>query len=307
MTDRSTTQRPTPERTAPERPTPERTAGERTAGERTVLERATTSSAAGADRAAGGRLDTLAPLTPNAWLRFDLIGRMLPDGIRDVLEIGCGQGALGARLALRYRYLGVEPDPESYAVAARRMAGVGGTGEIRNATVETLDARGFDLICAFEVLEHIEDDAAAVTGWAARLRPGGWLMLSVPAHQRRFGPADHMAGHFRRYDPDVMTALLARCGFSDIEVREYGTPLGYLLEAARNAVGRRRKARLGSMSVQERTAGSGRLLQPSGGAYGVAARWGTAPFRIVQRAFPRTGTGLVVRARLAAGTPAEGA
>ncbi|GIH20969.1 class I SAM-dependent methyltransferase [Rugosimonospora africana] len=269
--------------------------------ERSTTEPSTTEpSTAGAGR--GGRLDTLAPLTPNAWLRFDLVGRMLPDGIRDVLEVGCGQGALGARLALRYRYLGVEPDPESYAVAARRMAGVGGTGEVRNVTVETLDARSFDLVCAFEVLEHIEDDAAAVTGWAARLRPGGWLMLSVPAHQRRFGPADHMAGHFRRYDPEVMSALLTRCGFSDIEVREYGTPLGYLLETARNAVGRRRMARLATMSVEERTAGSGRLLQPSGGAYGAAARWGTAPFRIVQRAFPHTGTGLVVRARLAEGT-----
>jgi SAM-dependent methyltransferase len=269
-----------------------------------VTERSTTEPSATEPSATGARqavrgLDAHAPLTPNAWLRYDLIGRMLPEGIGDVLEIGCGQGALGARLALRYRYLGVEPDPESYGVAARRMARVGGSGEVRNVTVETLGAQTFDLVCAFEVLEHIDDDAAAVTGWAARLRPGGWLMLSVPAHQRRFGPADQMAGHFRRYDPEVMTALLSRCGFADIDVRQYGAPLGYLLEAARNAVGRRRVARLATLSVAERTAGSGRLLQPSGGAYGTAARWGTAPFRLTQRAFPNAGTGLVVCARLA--------
>ncbi|GAA5201182.1 class I SAM-dependent methyltransferase [Rugosimonospora acidiphila] len=246
-----------------------------------------------------GGLDAIAPLTPNAWLRFDLVGRMLPAGIGDVLEIGCGQGALGARLSLRYRYLGVEPDPESYGVAARRVARIGGTGEVRNVTVESLGDRRFDLVCAFEVLEHIEDDAAAVTGWASRLRPGGWLMLSVPAHQHRFGPADRMAGHFRRYDPEVMTGLLSRCGFTDIDVRQYGVPLGYVLEAARNAVGRRRVAQQANLSIEERTAGSGRLLQPSGGGYGSAARWGTAPFRLAQRAFPGAGTGLVVRARLA--------
>src|SRR6202034_4028879 len=59
-------------------------------------------------------VDAVAPLAPNAWLRYDVVQRMLPpDGITDVLEIGCGQGAFGARLARRYRYLGVEPDKTS--------------------------------------------------------------------------------------------------------------------------------------------------------------------------------------------------
>jgi SAM-dependent methyltransferase len=157
----------------------------------------------------------------------------------------------------------------------------------------------FDLVCAFEVLEHIEDDSAALGEWTARLRPGGWLLLSVPAHQHRFGPADELVGHFRRYDPSVMTALLASCGFTDSTIRLYGMPLGYLLEAGRNAVGRRRLASVATKSAAERTAGSGRLLQPSSGSMrGAATRWATAPFRMAQRAFPATGPGMVVRARL---------
>ena len=67
-------------------------------------------------------LDAAAPLTPNAWLRYDVITRILPAGVRDVLEIGCGQGALGVRLAQRYHYLGLEPDEASCAVAQRRMS-----------------------------------------------------------------------------------------------------------------------------------------------------------------------------------------
>jgi SAM-dependent methyltransferase len=273
--------------------------------ERPATEQTRTGQAPDGRTARPRGLDRIAPLAPNAWLRFDVVSRVLPAGITDVLEVGCGQGALGARLALRHRYLGVEPDPHSYGVAARRISQVG-AGEIRNVTVESLGTESFDLVCAFEVLEHIEDDAAAVTTWAARLRPGGWLLLSVPAYQRRFGPADHMAGHFRRYDPAVMIALLTRCGFTDVQIRHYGTPLGYLLEAGRNAIGRRRAARLATMSVAERTAGSGRLLQPSGGAYGAVARWATAPFRLVQRAFPDTGPGIVVRARLAGTDPLPG-
>jgi glycosyltransferase involved in cell wall biosynthesis/SAM-dependent methyltransferase len=244
-------------------------------------------------------VNAVAPLTPNAWLRYDVITHILPAGVTDVLEIGCGQGSLGARLAQRYRYLGVEPDRASWTVAQRRVSAVGPGGEVRNVPVDALSTERFDLVCAFEVLEHIEDDATTLKEWAVRLRAGGWLLLSVPAHQRRYGPADELAGHFRRYDPEALTALLASCGFTDIEIRQYGFPLGYLLEAARNQIGRRRLAASGTQSLAERTAGSGRLLQPSGGMIGAATRWGTAPFRVLQRAFPNTGTGLVVLARLA--------
>jgi SAM-dependent methyltransferase/glycosyltransferase involved in cell wall biosynthesis len=244
-------------------------------------------------------VNAVAPLAPNAWLRYDVVQRMLPaDGVTDVLEIGCGQGAFGARLAQRYRYLGVEPDQASWAVARRRVGAVG-RGEVRNVPVDALGEERFDLVCAFEVLEHLEDDTAALKDWAARLRPGGWLMLSVPAHQRRYGPWDELVGHFRRYDPGALAALLANCGFDDIEIRQYGFPLGFLLEAGRDVIGQRRLAAAGSKSVAERTAGSGRLLQPSEGLRTAAIRWGTTPFRFLQRPFPRTGTGLVVRARLA--------
>ena len=240
----------------------------------------------------------IAPLTPNASLRFAVLERLLPHDVADVLEVGCGQGAAGVRLAQRYRYLGLEPDLTSWSVARQRLAALG-RGEVRNGTSAVLaEDRRFDVVCAFEVLEHIEDDVAALRDWKERLRPGGWLLLSVPAGQHRFGPADELVGHFRRYDAEQLTQLLSECGFSEITVRHYGFPLGYLLEFGRNRIAARRLRARPLTTVAERTATSGRLLQPASRVRGAATRWGTAPFQALQRAFPGTGTGLIVRARV---------
>jgi 2-polyprenyl-3-methyl-5-hydroxy-6-metoxy-1,4-benzoquinol methylase len=67
-----------------------------------------------------------------------------------------------------------------------------------------------DAVCAFEVLEHIDEDHAVLAAWLRFIRPGGQPVLSVPAFADRFGPMDTPAGHFRRYSPyrlgDCLTA-----------------------------------------------------------------------------------------------------
>jgi SAM-dependent methyltransferase len=227
------------------------------------------------------------------------VSRLLPPGRLDVLELGCGQGGFGARLAQRYRYVGVEPDAVSCTVARARVEAAGGGGEVRQGDESVVAADElFDLVVAFEVIEHIEDDAGALAAWASHLRPGGWLLLSTPAWQKRFGPADEMVGHFRRYDPPVLRSRLAGAGLTEVELVHFGAPLGYVLEAGRNAVGKRRLASPeSSASMAERSEASGRTLQPSTSWTATAARLGTLPFRKLQNAFPGTGPGLVARAR----------
>jgi SAM-dependent methyltransferase len=249
---------------------------------------------------------SLPPLSPNGWLRWEVVSRLLPPGPMDVLEIGCGQGGFGARLAQRYRYVGVEPDGVSGAVARARLAAAGGGGEVRHGDESAVGGGElFDLVVAFEVIEHIDDDAGALAAWASHLRPDGWLLLSTPAWQKRFGPADEMVGHFRRYDPPVLRSRLHGAGLTDVELVHFGVPLGYVLEAGRNAVGRRRLASpaapAASASMAERSEASGRTLQPSTSWAATAARIGTLPFRKLQNAFPGTGPGLVARARKPAG------
>lgn len=238
------------------------------------------------------------PLTPYAHLRWDVVRRLLPAARSRVLEVGCGQGAVAVRLAGDHDYTGVELDGASLDVARRRLAEAGHQADLVHGPLESLpDGEPFDLVCAFEVLEHIDEDEKALAEWTARLRPGGVLLLSTPAWQSRFGPMDEAVGHFRRYDPDAMRARLSDAGLTDVGLRLYGMPLGYALEAVRNRIASGRPAMREDGSVADRTARSGRLFQPSTAVQGALIGLGTLPFRLVQRAFPAAGTGLVAWGR----------
>jgi SAM-dependent methyltransferase len=236
----------------------------------------------------------LPPLAPRAWLRWDLVSRLVDElRPRTVLEIGCGQGSMGARLARRADYLAVEPDPASYEVARARIGACGGTVLAADHTGVPTGST-YDLVCAFEVLEHLADDDAALADWVPLVRPGGHLVISVPAFQRRFGPMDTRVGHYRRYEPEDLARQLVKAGLTDPRVQVYGWPLGYALELVRNRLDARQLAAEDGTSYEERTAASGRHQQPGRAAVGRAIEVATLPFRRLQRLAPTRGTGLVV-------------
>lgn len=237
--------------------------------------------------------ESVPPLSLHAWLRYDAIGRLLPADAHTMLEIGAGLGSAGSLLSRRFAYVGLEPDEVAFRTAVRR---IGGDGTVLNEPAETYAPQEpFDAVCAFEVLEHIQDDRAALTQWARHIRPEGWLLLSVPAGRHRFGPTDIKAGHHRRYDRGDLAALLFDVGLVEITMITYGFPLGYALEAGRNLYARRTTE---NATLEDRTAASGRWLQPPEEA-GRLLQALSVPFRYAQRPFGRTdlGTGLVARAR----------
>lgn len=213
----------------------------------------------------------------------------------ELLEIGAGQGAIGARLATRFRYLGIESDATSGATARDRVSAAGGELRIGLAD-EVVGDRHVDALVAFEVLEHLQDDQAALLSWSRWLRPGARVVVSMPAGPHRFGPWDAAVGHYRRYTRTQVRQLLEDAGFVSISVWSYGWPLGYLLESVRDQLARRRLSTDGSM--QARTAGSGRSFQPPD-RLGPVTWLATLPFRALQWPFSRTdvGTGLVAAAR----------
>lgn len=241
------------------------------------------------------------PLTLNAWLRHDPIFDCLesiPSGAR-LLEIGTGQGAMSVRLARRFEYTGVEADEVSAGKASARLRGAGLPHTLHVGAFESapLDAP-YDIVCAFEVLEHIEDDEAALATWSKLLAPGGRLVISVPAWNHRMGLWDQRVGHYRRYDPDVLGDLFRRVGFSSPDIRLYGFPLGYLLEHGRNLMARRGPSSdIGdpNSDMEELTAASGRLYQPTSRVAATITDVATRPFRLLQRRGrnKRLGTGIV--------------
>src|SRR5262245_23611868 len=216
-----------------------------------------------------------APMSPNAWLRYSLIERVLTrlPHARSFVEVGCGVGALASRLAARYDYVGYEPDQVSFQTAKARI----GRGVIVNDFLPTTPTREFDVLGAFEVLEHQADDQSTIAQWRWWIRPGGQILLSVPANPGRFAAADAMAGHYQSDTPPALKDLLRRFEFDDISVWSYGFPLGYLLEFARNLLARR----AAGQTYESRTAASGRFYQPND-RLGWTTQYGTAPFRLIQ-------------------------
>jgi SAM-dependent methyltransferase len=161
----------------------------------------------------------------------------LPPG--DLLEIGCGGGALLRDLAAwGRRCVAVEISEEAYEVAKDIHAGQDRI-ELHRGPKDTW--RGaFDYVLAFEVLEHIQDDAGAVREWVSYLKAGGMILLSVPCHMKKWSASDVGAGHYRRYERRQLCDLLRTCGIDVVHAEIYGFPLGNALDALRARVFARR-------------------------------------------------------------------
>ena len=252
--------------------------------------------------AAPGRRPALPPLTFNAHLRWDVITRELAGlDVTDVLEIGPGEGAVACRLAPGRTYTGVELSDRTRAITEQRLQQLGAPGRLVASLGDLPADERFDMVCAFEVIEHIDADREALASWAARLRPGGTLLISTPSGPERMGAADEIAGHFRRYSAEGLAAMATDCGLVDVRVTHVGYPMGYLLEKVRNTVAARRLAKAdreagSDEAVAAATEQSSSFLQPPSWS-GRATRAATAPGIWMQRRRPDVGTGLVLIAR----------
>ena len=196
-------------------------------------------------------------------------------------------------VALTASFTALEPDTDSFDVARARIEACG--GQAVNCPSSDLQGETFDMVCAFEVLEHIEDDAAALEEWRSHVRVGGHLLLSVPAWQHMSGPSDVLAGRHRRYSPDELDALLRAAGFEPVTTRLYGWPLGFIMRSIRDRAAHRHDKKKGTPVAQ--TTDSGRVLRPAKSLPDIVITVGVYPFQLLQRLVPSKGNGIVALAR----------
>lgn len=186
--------------------------------------------------------DLLAPVEPRSfWFRarnrliVSVLRRHFPDA-RSLLEVGCGTGFVlsGLREAFPHlRLVGSELFPEALAHARARLAD--------DVELVELDAREmpyeaeFDVVGAFDVLEHIEDDVEVLRGMRRAVVAGGGLLLMVPQHPRLWAEADVLAHHVRRYTRRDLVRKVGEAGFEVLQATSFVTTLLPAMVASRLA------------------------------------------------------------------------
>jgi SAM-dependent methyltransferase len=151
------------------------------------------------------------------------------------LEIGCGCGDLLPELVrLGFHGVGLEISHEAAVIAREATSHLAHVATIVEDPRE-IDGRRFQYGLALEVLEHIDDDEGTLRRWRNWIEPGGFFLLSVPAHMKHWTGADEEVGHFRRYERDGLRNLLQRSGYEVVFLASYGFPLTALTRRWRTA------------------------------------------------------------------------
>jgi SAM-dependent methyltransferase len=129
-----------------------------------------------------------------------------------ILEIGCGNGNVLRvlnRICTRGLVVGLDFHAEGLSFAKRRCS----VPLVQANANQSPFSVGFDLVGMFDVLEHIADDVAALEAARDQLRPGGTLLVTVPAHMNLWSYADDFAQHCRRFEVLELSEKLTTAGF----------------------------------------------------------------------------------------------
>jgi len=127
-----------------------------------------------------------------------------------ILEIGCGTGHNLPMLARFGRVEAIEIDPAARAIAGERLGRP--VGDAPLPALPGVERGAYDLVAVLDVVEHIEDDVAALAAMKSLLKPGGKILIAVPAHQWMWSAHDTVNHHHRRYSPKTLRAAIERAG-----------------------------------------------------------------------------------------------
>jgi SAM-dependent methyltransferase len=140
---------------------------------------------------------------------------------RSFLEVGCGTGFVLAGIQREFpdlKLMGSEIFYEGLVFAGRRLPGI----ELFQMDARRIPFEGeFDVIGAFDVLEHIEEDETVLLQMFQAIKPGGGIILTVPQHHFLWSRADDYSFHKRRYTRKELLNKLTRAGFRAIRATSF--------------------------------------------------------------------------------------
>ncbi|HEX8599142.1 MAG TPA: class I SAM-dependent methyltransferase [Chloroflexia bacterium] len=145
---------------------------------------------------------------------LDILDKYLPKPAggrpRRILDMGCGTGTMLNYLSRYGRAEGIDADEEAVRFCHER-----GITQVRQVSALPLPFEDdtFDLVTALDVIEHIEDDLGTLRELYRVLRPGGTLLMSVPAYKFLWGAQDEISNHKRRYVAPQVRERLRATGF----------------------------------------------------------------------------------------------
>ena len=150
------------------------------------------------------------------------LGRLpLPAGAH-VLDAGCGSGRTLEDLVAYGEVTGIELDPDAAAAAAGRQVGDVHVGRLEELPFED---SSFDLITCLDVIEHIADDRSALSELRRVAKPGGWLLVTVPAYPRLWSLHDVANHHYRRYGRRALRLAAVDAGWEVKRVTSFNSVL----------------------------------------------------------------------------------
>src|SRR4249919_3832658 len=152
-----------------------------------------------------------------------------------VLEVGCGTGHNLPMLGRFGKLEACELDDCARALASKRLG-----RELKSARLPDLsmfERDSYDLVALLDVLEHVPDDVASLKAIFRRLKPGGALVLTVPANPWMWSAHDVAHHHFRRYSKRELARVIGEAGF-EVQLLSFFNTLLFPLVAAARVLGK---------------------------------------------------------------------
>ena len=150
-----------------------------------------------------------------------------------ILEIGCGTGHNLPMLGAFGDVDAIEIDPAARDIASARLGKPVGSSPLPD--LSGVEPGSYDLVAVLDVVERIDDDVAALQAMARVLKPGGKILITVPAHQWMWSAHDVVNHHKRRYSKAMLAKAIADAGLKHNGLRYFNSLLFPAAVAARVA------------------------------------------------------------------------